>query len=54
MAGAKHDDDIAKNEVFGPVVSVTPFSNVDDAVNWQMIRSMVWHHLFGQKILKRE
>ena len=34
IAGAKHDDDIAKNEVFGPVVSVTPFSNVDDAVNW--------------------
>tara|TARA_B100001939_G_scaffold80290_1_gene68065 strand:- start:233 stop:1660 length:1428 start_codon:yes stop_codon:yes gene_type:complete len=34
IAGAKHDDDIAKNEVFGPVVSVTPFTNVDDAVNW--------------------
>jgi len=34
IAGAKHDDDIAKNEVFGPVVSVTPFSDVEEAVNW--------------------
>ena len=34
IAGANHDDEIAKNEVFGPVVSVTPFSEVDDAVNW--------------------
>ena len=34
IAGANHDDEIAKNEVFGPVVSITPFSEVDDAVNW--------------------
>ena len=34
IAGAKHDDEIVQKEVFGPVVSVTPFSNVNDAVNW--------------------
>ncbi len=34
VAGAKQDDEIVRREVFGPVVSVTPFSDVDDAVNW--------------------
>ena len=34
IAGANHNDEIVQKEVFGPVVSVTPFSNVDDAVNW--------------------
>ena len=40
IAGANHDDEIVQKEVFGPVVSVTPFSNVDDAVNWQMTQNM--------------
>ena len=34
IAGANHNDEIVQKEVFGPVVSITPFSNVDDAVNW--------------------
>ena len=34
IAGAKHNDEVVQKEIFGPVVSVTPFSNVDDAVNW--------------------
>ena len=34
IAGADYNDAIVQKEVFGPVVSVTPFSNVDDAVNW--------------------
>jgi len=34
IAGAKHNDEIVQKEVFGPVVSITPFSNVDEAVNW--------------------
>jgi aminobutyraldehyde dehydrogenase len=34
VAGAKQDDEIVRREVFGPVVSVTPFSDVDDAVGW--------------------
>jgi aminobutyraldehyde dehydrogenase len=34
VAGAKQDDEIVRREVFGPVVSVTRFSDVDEAVNW--------------------
>ena len=34
VAGATQDDEIVRREVFGPVVSVTPFSDVEDAVTW--------------------
>jgi aminobutyraldehyde dehydrogenase len=34
VAGAKQSDEIVRREVFGPVVSVTPFSDVDEAVEW--------------------
>ncbi len=34
VAGAKQSDEIVRKEVFGPVVSVTPFSDVDEAVAW--------------------
>lgn len=34
VAGAQQSDEIVQREVFGPVVSVTPFSDVDDAVRW--------------------
>ena len=34
IAGARQDDEIVRNEVFGPVVSVTPFRDVDQAVAW--------------------
>jgi aminobutyraldehyde dehydrogenase len=34
IAGAKQEDEIVRREVFGPVVSVTPFSDVDEAVTW--------------------
>jgi len=34
VAGAKQDDEIVRREVFGPVVSVTRFSQVDDALAW--------------------
>lgn len=34
VASTKHNDNIVQNEVFGPVVTVTPFSNVEEAVNW--------------------
>ncbi len=34
VAGAKQDDEIVRREVFGPVVSVTPFSDVEEAVTW--------------------
>ncbi len=34
VAGALQDDEIVRREVFGPVVSVTRFSDVDEAVGW--------------------
>ena len=34
VAGARHEDDIVRREVFGPVVSVTPFTDVEDAIAW--------------------
>jgi aminobutyraldehyde dehydrogenase len=34
VAGARQEDEIVRREVFGPVVSVTRFTDVDDAVNW--------------------
>ena len=34
VAGATQDDEIVRREVFGPVVSVTRFTNPDDAVAW--------------------
>ncbi|MCO6050344.1 gamma-aminobutyraldehyde dehydrogenase [Mesorhizobium sp. RP14(2022)] len=34
VAGAKQEDEIVRREVFGPVVSVTRFSDVDQAVSW--------------------
>jgi aminobutyraldehyde dehydrogenase len=34
VAGARQDDEIVRREVFGPVVSVTRFSEVEQAVGW--------------------
>jgi aminobutyraldehyde dehydrogenase len=34
IAGARQDDEIVKREVFGPVVSVTRFSDTEQAVQW--------------------
>ncbi|MDH4569636.1 gamma-aminobutyraldehyde dehydrogenase [Pseudomonas sp. BN414] len=34
VAHAKQDDEIVRREVFGPVVTVTAFSDVDEAVRW--------------------
>lgn len=34
IAGATQDDEIVRREVFGPVVSVTRFTEVEDAVAW--------------------
>ena len=34
VAGALQNDEIVRREVFGPVVSVTRFSDVEDAVSW--------------------
>jgi aminobutyraldehyde dehydrogenase len=34
VAGARQDDEIVQREVFGPVVSVTPFSDIEEAIRW--------------------
>lgn len=34
IVGAKQEDEIVQREVFGPVVSITRFSDVDQAVSW--------------------
>lgn len=34
LAGAQQTDEIVRREVFGPVVTVTPFKDVDEAVAW--------------------
>jgi aminobutyraldehyde dehydrogenase len=34
LAGARQEDEIVQREVFGPVVSVTPFSDADEAIRW--------------------
>ncbi len=34
VAGARRGDEIVQKEVFGPVVSITPFTGEDDPVQW--------------------
>ncbi len=34
VAGARQEDEIVKREVFGPVVSVTRFTDAEQAINW--------------------
>jgi aminobutyraldehyde dehydrogenase len=34
VAGARQGDEIVQREVFGPVVSITRFTDADDAVRW--------------------
>jgi aminobutyraldehyde dehydrogenase len=34
IAGAQQEDEIVRKEVFGPVVSVTPFDDAEEAIAW--------------------
>jgi betaine-aldehyde dehydrogenase len=34
VSGLRQDDEVSQNEIFGPVITVQPFSDEDEAVRW--------------------